>query len=79
MKLLELPVKDIGDIARGLRALADAVERGDHGEAHLFAWVCDGGAGRIDVGMLGQSPGAGADAHFLFALAQRKLEDVRQQ
>lgn len=76
MNIVELPVHNIGDLARGLRALADGIDAGEYGDAHNVAWVVDCGGGRIEIGMMGQSGSSGADAHFLFALGQRKLEAV---
>lgn len=76
MKLIELPVKDIADLARGLRAIADGIEAGDYDDAHNLAWVLDCGNGRIEMGMLGRAASPGAEGHLLFAIAQRKLEDA---
>ncbi len=74
--LVEFPDRDVGDIPRGLRALADQIEAGEYGDAHNCAWVIDCGAGRVDLGILGSSPLPGADGHLLFSLAVRRLEDA---
>jgi hypothetical protein len=76
MNLVELPIADVGDISRGLRAVADAIDAGTYADAHRIVWVIDCGGGRIEVGMLGRSAIAGGEAHFILALAQRKLEGV---
>lgn len=75
LKVVPIPTSDISDVARGLRSLADAVERGDYQDAHNLAWVIDGGNGRIDIGMLGRAPEPAATAYFLYGLAKRRLED----
>ena len=72
--ILRLPDRDLTDVPRALRALADAIERGEYGDAHNVAWVVDCGDSRIEVGMAGAAPEPGATAHLLFAIAQRKLE-----
>jgi len=74
--LLTLPATDVGDISRGLRALADQIDAGDYGDGHFLAWVIDCGSGRVECGGLGKSPEAGAVGHLLFGIAQRKLEAV---
>lgn len=76
MNIVRLPVNDVAELPRGLRALADDVEKGAYGDAHALAWIIDCGAGRVEIGMLGRTTEPGAVAHFLFALAQRKLEAV---
>ena len=73
MNVVELPTKDIGDIPRGLRAIADAIEAGEYGDAHNLAWVIDCGNYRIEIGMLGHAAMAGAEGAYLFALAHTKL------
>lgn len=52
-QLVHLPLPDIRDGPRALRALADAIEAGQHGDAHHIAWVLDCGDGRVDIGMTG--------------------------
>lgn len=72
--VLRLPERDLTDVPRALRALADAVERGEYGDAHNAAWVVDCGNQRVGCGLAGAAPEPGATAHLLFAIAQRKLE-----
>lgn len=76
LNVVTFPERHIGDIPRALRDLADNIEAGHFHDAHVLAWVIDCGEGRVEVGFLGQSPEPGAVAHYLFALAQRKLESV---
>lgn len=76
MNIVEFPGNDIADIPRGLRALADSIEAEGFGDAHHVAWVIDEGNGSIAIGMLGKAAEPGAIAHFLFALAQRRLESA---
>ena len=76
MKLIEFPGTNVADIPARLRDLASAIEEGNFGDAHGLAWVIDCGDGRCEVGYLGHAPGiAGADAHLLLAIGQRKLEE----
>lgn len=74
MSVVELPQHNIGDVASGLRRLADDIERGEYGDAHNLVWVIDAGSGRIELGLLGHAGEPGALSHFLLALGQRKLE-----
>ena len=74
LKIVSLPVHNVGDIATGLRNLADQIEKGERGHAHNLVWVIDRGDGHLDVGMLGPAAEPGAVGHMLLALAQRKLE-----
>ncbi len=72
--VLQLPDRDLTDVPRALRALADGIERGEYGDAHNVAWVVDCGSTRMACGLMGAAPEPGATAHLLFAIAQRKLE-----
>lgn len=75
MNVVELPVGDISKVSARLRDLADAIDEGHFGDAHAVAWVIDCGNGRNEVGLIGRGPGvAGADAHLMLAIGQRKLE-----
>ncbi|MCR4297380.1 MAG: hypothetical protein NUV75_01315 [Gallionella sp.] len=73
-QLLAFPDRDLTDVPRVLRALADAIERGEYGDAHNVACVVDCGDSRVECGLAGAAPEPGATAHLLFAIAQRKLE-----
>lgn len=75
-EIVELPSSDIGDLPRGLRAIADGIEAGEYGDAHCLAWVIDGGDGEIITGLLGKTSEAGAVAHYMHALAMRKIESI---
>lgn len=62
------------DIPASLRTLADQIEAGEHGACHTLLWVIDAGNGQIDLGLMGKSSEAGITAHFMAAVAQRKIE-----
>ena len=75
-QLIEFPDRDIRDVPRALRALADQIEAGEMGDAHNCAWVVDCGDRRIEVGLCGSASEGGPVAHLLFSVALRKLEDA---
>lgn len=75
-KLIRLPDVNLGDVPRALRALADAIERGEYGDAHNAAWVVDCGNGESLVGLAGAAPEPGATAHLLLGIGMRKLEQA---
>jgi hypothetical protein len=75
-KLLAFPERDITDLPRGLRSLADSIEAGKYGDALLLSWVIDCGDADIRVGILGKTAEPAAVGHYLFALAMRQLEEV---
>ena len=62
------------DIPESLRVLAEQIESGEHGACHTLLWVIDAGDGQIDLGLMGKAGEAGITAHFLAAVAQRKIE-----
>jgi hypothetical protein len=80
MKIVELPrTGGGGSIGDALRALAEQMDRGDHGKVNMLAWVArttvpDGSPG-TGVGMIAplipDSPGT---THMLFALGMKHLE-----
>ena len=76
MEIIQLPDRDIGNVPRALRALADAIERGEFGDGHNVAWAVDCGRGRVEVGLAGPAPEAGITAYYLFGQAMRKLEAI---
>jgi hypothetical protein len=63
MKLVEFPVGNVQDIARGLRSLADTIETGLEGDAEvpgltdatMLVWVATNKDRVVEVGMLGGS------------------------
>lgn len=75
-QIVQLPERDVAQVPRMLRELADSVERGEFGPAFVCAWVMDCGDGKISTGLCGQSAEPGAVAHYLLALGMRKLESV---
>jgi hypothetical protein len=76
LKLIEFPGKDIRDIPRGLRALADSIEAGEYGDAHALVWAVDCGGGRVEVGLLGETAEPGAVGYLLLGMAMRRLEGI---
>ena len=62
------------NIPESLRVLADKIEAGEHGACHTLLWVVDAGDGKINLGLMGKAAEAGITAHFLAAVAQRKIE-----
>lgn len=76
LNVVSFPDRNISDIPRMLRAIANSIEGDEYGEVHNVVWVMDRGNGRIEVGLLGQSGEAAPAAHFLLALGMKKLESV---
>lgn len=76
LKVVELlPASGLFDVVQGLRNLADQLEaEGRH--VHNIAYALDFGDNEVTPGMLGQSAVPGAEAHILFAVAMRKLEQL---
>jgi hypothetical protein len=74
-ELVQFPERDMSDVPRMLRSVADSIEAGEYGDAHNLAWVIDCGAGRIEVGLCGKAPEPGLTGHFLLACGQRKIEN----
>ena len=62
------------DIPDALRVLADEIEEGEHGACFNLLWVIDAGDGAIDLGLMGKTTDAAFHAHFLAAVAMRKIE-----
>ena len=71
----KLPVENIADIPASLRTLADQIEAGNFDDAHNLGWVIDCGNARIEIGMAGAASAPGAEAHLLFSIAARMVED----
>lgn len=72
--LVQFPAQDIRDVPQKLRTLAEDIEAGRYDDAHNLAWVIDCGSARVECGLLGAAAEPGLTAHYLFAVAQRKLE-----
>lgn len=73
VKVVEFPVNHLQDISAQLRQLADEIEAGDYGQVNQLAYVADCGADNIQVGLMGQSTSAGAEAYLLFGVGQKKV------
>lgn len=73
-ELLKLPERNIQDIPRTLRTLAEEIEQGKLGDCHNIAWVVDCGAGHVECGLLGAAAEAGPTAYLLFGKGMRALE-----
>ena len=76
LNIVSFPDRNVSDIPRMLRAVADGIEGGIYGEVHNVVWVMDKGDGHIELGLCGQAAEAGPVAHFLLALGMKKLESV---
>ncbi len=76
LKVVQFPDRDLQDVPKTLRILADRIEQGTYDAARNLAWVIDCGNGRVEAGLIGAAAEPGAEAHLLFALAQRKLEEL---
>lgn len=74
-ELVKLPERNVQDIPRGLRTLAEEIEQGKLGDCHNIAWVVDTGNGHVECGLLGASPEPGPLGHLLFAKGMRALEN----
>jgi hypothetical protein len=72
--LVQFPEREIDDIPRMLRRLAEQIEAGQYDEANNVAWVIDCGNGRIELGMMGRCKEPGAEAHLLLSLGINKIE-----
>ncbi len=72
--LVQFPDKDVGDVPKSLRTLADAIEGGKYDDAHNLVWVIDCGGSRIEVGLIGASPSPASLAYFLLGLGMRRIE-----
>ena len=74
VNVVEFPQRDVKDIPRMLREIANGIEAGEYGDAHNLAWVIDCGDSRIEIGLLGTAPEPGITCYYLFGKAMRKLE-----
>jgi len=73
MNVVQLAAPNVGDVAAGLRRLAERIESGELGDAHNLVWVLDAGDARTEVGLLGRAGEPAAVGYLLLALGQRKL------
>ena len=65
----------VSDIARGLRRLADEIERDEN--TFQLAWCMFPKHGEVTVGLLGKSASPCTDAYMLFGQGQRFLENYQ--
>lgn len=72
LQVVQFPRPSLADIPQKLRDLAAAIEAGDHGEAAVSVVVLQGSEG-VEIFGFG-SEADGTVAHYLLAVAQRKLE-----
>jgi hypothetical protein len=73
LNVIQFPAPNMGDVSAQLRELADAVDRGEYGDAHNIAWVMDCGDNRTEFGLMGKSESSGANFVLLLNLALHKL------
>lgn len=77
LKVVEFPNQPAcQNIPEALRELAQTIENGGYENAYNLVWAIDCGDGRVEVGLLGQTPSPAITAYFLLGLAKRRLEDV---
>ena len=76
MEIVKFPENGLVSVSKGLRNIADGIDLGEYGDAHNLAWIIDEGEGMVSFGMLGKSQSSGAEAHLLFSIAARKLEEL---
>ena len=76
LNVINFPDRDVEDIPRMLRVIADEIESKQFGDAHNLAWVIDCGDGRLEIGLMGAAPEAGVTAYYLYGKAMRKLETI---
>lgn len=74
-ELLKLPERNIQDIPRALRTLADEVEQDKLGDCQNIAWVVHCEDGHVECGLLGAAPEPAPVAHLLFGKGMRALEN----
>lgn len=74
LSVIQFPAQSAAlDIPDALRALAEEIEAGNHGAAFNLLWVIDKGDGAINVGLMGKTTDVAFHAHFMAAVAQRKI------
>lgn len=73
-KLLTLPDRNIQDIPRAMRTLADQIEQGYLGNVKAIAWVVDIEGAPVELGLMGAAAEVAPSAHLLFGKAMRALE-----
>jgi len=77
LKVVQFPDRPAcQNLPDALRELAESIEGGNYDAAHNLVWAIDCGDGRVEIGLLGQSPQPATTAYFLLGLAKRRLEDV---
>jgi hypothetical protein len=77
LKVVEFPNRPAcQNIPEALRELAKSIEEGSYADAHNLVWAIDCGDGRVEIGLLGQTPSPATTAYFLLGLAKRRLEDI---
>jgi hypothetical protein len=75
LNIVEFPTMPAAQsLPEALRKLANEIEQGEYGDSHNLAWAIDCGDSRIELDYLGKCSEPAAAAHFLFALAMRRLE-----
>lgn len=73
-ELLKLPERNIQDIPRALRTLADQVEKGELGNVRAIVWVVDVPDAPVELGLIGACAEVAPTAHLLLGKAMRALE-----
>ena len=78
LKVIEFPPQHAAQsVSEGLRAIADAIDNGEYGDAHNLSYVIDCGDSRIEIGLLGKAPEPALTAYFLFGLGKSRIEKLQ--
>ena len=76
-EVVQIPCTTMHDIPGMLRKLADDLESGELGNVSQVVYVLDAVDGVVDVGLLGTTASAGAEAYLLLAAGQKHiLKDI---
>lgn len=73
-ELLKLPERNVQDIPRALRTLADEISQGKLGQVRTIVWVVDIEGQPVELGLLGAAAEVAPTAHLLLAKGMRALE-----
>lgn len=70
----QLPDRNIQDIPRAMRTLADQIEAGELGNVRAIVWVVDVADAPVELGLMGACAEVAPTAHLLLGKGMRALE-----